>query len=60
MGGVGLAEVAGFGVGVEVRSGLKVSEVESLQAEVVLPEPRMGGPGHAQQAFAAELLPPVF
>jgi hypothetical protein len=30
MGGVGLAEEAGFGVGVEVRLGLKVREVESL------------------------------
>ena len=42
------------------RSGLQVSAVESLQVRVVLPEPRMDEPGHAQQAFAAELLPLVF
>jgi hypothetical protein len=44
----------------EVRSGLKVSEVESLEVVVVLPEPLKGQPRHAQQAFAAELLPLVF
>jgi hypothetical protein len=42
------------------RSELKVSEGESLQLEVVEQEQLMGQPWHAQQAFAAELLPPVF
>jgi hypothetical protein len=57
-----LANVVGFGVGAEVKrakSELKVSEVESLQLAVAGQEQLMGQPWHAQQAFAAELLPPV-
>ncbi len=55
-----LGQCGRFWVGAEVRLGLKVREVESLQAAVVGQEAVMGQPWHAQQAFAAELLPPVF
>jgi hypothetical protein len=41
----------------EDKPGLKVREVESLQLGVAGQEAVMGQPWHAQQAFAAELLP---
>ena len=56
-----VTKVAGFGRW--SRGGnrrLQDSEVESLQAAVVGQEAVMGQPWHAQQAFAAELLLPVF
>ena len=39
-----------------VKSGFRVSEVESLQLEVVGQEAVMGEPGHAQQAFLRNCL----
>jgi hypothetical protein len=53
-------KMVGKMMGGEAKPGLKDSEVENLQAVVVWPERLKGQRGHAQQAVAAELLPPHF